>query len=158
MARYTLTRDDYFEACWFMQRRSRLRVALLAFIAAVLICAVFLADGKGWPLSLISGAVLFCTVVGLRFFMNKQKIHRIYDDNLANCGEVRFTIDEEGIESSHASAKAKVRWPDLRFFSENEKFILLFRGKDFAQIVLREALSELEEAIIIERVRNLKRI
>ncbi len=158
MARYELTRDAYFRACWFMQRQYRRRALMLALAGGACIVAGIAGSRISLPFALAAGGTLFLVIMGTRLAVNRARIYRIYDDNLIDAGEHSLTIGRDSFRISHSLGNAEIRWDQLRFVSESEEFILLYRGKDFAQIIPRAALNEQETALLKQKTSALTKI
>ena len=158
MAEYELTRSQYLEASWFMQRRYRLVVASLGLLVAAMIAIYLRLNGASLAVSAFGALTSFAVVFGLRIWLSRRRILRIYDDHLAGRGNIELSFDDGGIEVSFSEGRATMKWESMRYWAESPNFILLYQGKDFAQILPKAALDQAETSLLREKASTIKKI
>lgn len=158
MAEYTIGKNDFMAASWFVQRKYRRVHGLWALLVATL-CGIYVGmRGLGTGPAVMVGALVVLVGVGGRWLLHRRKIARVYDDHLADSPQVSLTVDDRGVELRREVASVRMGWKQLKFWSENERYLLLYQGKDYAQIIVKEALSTEEEALIRLHLEGVKRI
>ncbi len=158
MATFELSRDDCFAASWFVQRRFRRKLVLVFAVGASLIMVGLCAGGRPWHFSAAVAATVFALPLALRLYLNRRRIYRVYDDHLADEGAATLTLDADGFAIAMGGTSVATAWEKLQFWSEDERFLFLFRGRDFAQVIPKSALSEDEESLLRSKVSNLRKL
>ena len=156
MAEYELSRAEFLAATWYMQRHFRRLLFGLALVAAAFVTIGFWQSDHWYPVAV--AAIVFTATIALRLFLNRRKTLRIYDDHLAGRGGSTLEADDEKLVISLAGSTAELPWSRLKFWSENEPFLFVYQGKDYAHIIPKRALSSDEESLIRSKVAGLKKI
>lgn len=149
MATFTLSEDDYVQACRFLRAKfNRRKLWIFAVIAGVYGWWV-VAPNMGGGVAVVFAVVVFAGMVALSRFMELRRMKRIYRQNVAPVGEFELAVEKARVVIKSRRGKMKLPWKDLRFYRENERFFLLHTGVDFAQIVPKSALSK-DELVALE--------
>ena len=148
----TLSLAELRGAYWlYLRRRWLWRRLILAYLATTAIYAALLIGidaanwgfDPGWALHRVGqalgyAAIVLAVVIALAFWRLPRLVRRLYDQ--AGVGEraTRFEFDASGLRSANHEATTNIAWPRFIAWSENARFVLLFRT-DAAFVVVPKA-------------------